>query len=407
MVMDTKYYDILGVPSTASENELKKAYRKLALKYHPDKSPDTADKFKDISHAYEILSDSEKRALYDQHGEEGLKNDGGPGMSAEDLFSQFFGGGFFGGGGSRQHSGPKRGKDVHHALKVSLEDLYKGKTSKLALQKNVICSSCKGKGGKEEAVKICPTCNGRGIRIVHRQLGPMVQQIQQHCQDCNGEGQTINEKDKCKDCHGKKVVSERKVLEVHIDKGMRDGQKVAFHGEADQAPGVVPGDIIIVIEEKSHPRFKRKGDDLFYNAKIDLLTALAGGQFIIEHLDGRNLKVNILPGEVIKPEEIKTIQNEGMPSHRHHQHGDLYVQFEIEFPERNWTSPENIAKLESILPPRPSLPNIKGDAEEVVLSDMNTSQKNRADHGMDDEYDEEDGPRHGHGQGPGVQCAQQ
>ncbi|ORY05654.1 DnaJ-domain-containing protein [Basidiobolus meristosporus CBS 931.73] len=402
MVKDTKYYDILGVSPTASESELKKAYRKLALKYHPDKNPDAGDKFKDISHAYEILSDSEKRNIYDQYGEEGLKNEGGPGMSAEDLFSQFFGGGFFGGGGPRQPSGPRRGKDVHHALKVSLEDLYKGKTSKLALQKNVICSPCKGKGGKEGAVKTCSTCNGRGVRIIHRQLGPMIQQIQQHCSDCNGEGQVINEKDKCKTCNGKKVVSERKVLEVHIDKGMRDGQKVTFHGEADQAPDVVPGDIVIVIEEKAHPRFKRKGDDLFYNAKIDLLTALAGGHFIIEHLDGRKLKVNILPGEVIKPEEVKAIQNEGMPSHRHHQHGDLYVQFDVVFPERNWTTPENIALLENILPPREAQ-DVKGDVEEVVLSDMDASQKNRAEHGMDEDYEDEDG----HGHGPGVQCAQQ
>ncbi|KAK9709166.1 Type I HSP40 co-chaperone [Basidiobolus ranarum] len=404
MVKDTKYYDILEVSPTASESELKKAYRKLALKFHPDKNPDAGDKFKDISHAYEILSDSEKRNIYDQYGEDGLKNEGGPGMSAEDLFSQFFGGGFFGGGGPRQPSGPKRGKDVHHALKVSLEDLYKGKTSKLALQKNVICAPCKGKGGKEGAVKTCSTCNGRGVRIIHRQLGPMIQQIQQHCNDCNGEGQVINEKDKCKNCNGKKVISERKVLEVHIDKGMRDGQKVTFHGEADQAPDVVPGDIVIVIEEKPHTRFRRKGDDLFYNAKIDLLTALAGGHFVIEHLDGRKLKVNILPGEVIKPEEVKAIQNEGMPSHRHHQHGDLYVQFDVEFPERNWTNPENIALLEKILPPRPSVPKQnKGDFEEVVLSDMDASQKNRADHGMDEDYEDEDGQ----GQGPGVQCAQQ
>jgi len=132
-------------------------------------------------------------------------------MSPEDLFSQLFGGGMFGGGRSSRPSGPRRGKDMSHALKVSLEDLYKGKTSKLALQKQIICSSCDGKGGKDGAVKTCSGCGGRGIRIITRQLGPMIQQMQQACSDCNGEGEIINPKDRCSGCNGKKVVNERKV----------------------------------------------------------------------------------------------------------------------------------------------------------------------------------------------------
>jgi len=206
----------------------------------------------------------------------------------------------FGGGGRQRPSGPRKGKDMAHALKVSLEDLYKGKTAKLALQKQVLCASCNGKGGKEGSVQSCKTCSGRGFKVVMRQLGPMIQQLQQPCSDCNGEGETIKEKDRCTDCKGKKIAQERKILEVHIDKGMQDGQRITFTGEADQAPGIIPGDIVIVVEEKEHARFKRRGDDLFYNVKIDLLTALTGGQFTIPHLDDRILLVNIIPGEVIK-----------------------------------------------------------------------------------------------------------
>ncbi|RKP11599.1 DnaJ domain-containing protein, partial [Piptocephalis cylindrospora] len=253
MVKETALYEALGVSPDASESDLKKAYRKLALKYHPDKNPDAGDKFKEISHAYEVLSDSQKREVYDRFGEAGLSGEGGMGgggVSPEDLFAQLFGGGgggFFGGGGpggSSRHSGPRKGKDVGHGLKVTLEDLYKGKTSKLALQRNIICKKCDGKGGKAGAVKSCSTCNGQGVRLTIRQMGPMIQQVQQTCPDCRGEGEIINQKDRCKDCLGKKVISERKVLEVHVDKGMKGGQRITFTGEADQAPGTLPGDVV-------------------------------------------------------------------------------------------------------------------------------------------------------------------
>ena len=305
MGKDTKLYDTLEIKPDASENEIKKAYRKLALKYHPDKNPDAGEKFKDISQAYEILSDSNKREVYDTYGMEGLSGSGAGGgmggMNAEDLFSQFFGGFGGGGGGRRGPSGPKRGKDIVHQLKVKLEDLYKGKTSKLALQKNVICGDCKGIGGKAGSVSTCSGCSGRGVKIQLRQMGPMIQQIQMACNECDGKGETISEKDRCRTCSGKKVVNERKILEVFIDKGMTDGQKVVFSGESDQAPNTEPGDIIIVLDEEEHPTFKRKGNNLFANVKIDLVTALCGGVITIKHLDGHILKVSTLPGEVIKP----------------------------------------------------------------------------------------------------------
>ena len=224
-------------------------------------------------------------------------------MSAEDLFSQFFGGGggAFGSmfGGGMRDTGPKKARTIHHVHKVSLEDIYRGKVSKLALQKSVICPACDGRGGKEGAVKTCTGCNGQGMKTMMRQMGPMIQRFQTVCPDCQGEGEMIRDKDRCKRCMAKKTVVERKVLHVHVDKGVKSGHKIDFRGEGDQMPGVLPGDVQFEIEQKPHARFQRKEDDLFYPAEIDLLTALAGGTVNIEHLDERWLTVNILPGEVI------------------------------------------------------------------------------------------------------------
>lgn len=316
MPKESRFYDVLGVPPDANDAQLKSAYRKCALKHHPDKNahdPTSAEKFKEISKAYETLADPQKRQLYDQYGEEGLEQGGmgAGGMSAEDLFSQFFGGGgglggMFGGGGfggmsGMRDPGPKKARTIHHVHKVSLEDIYRGKVSKLALQKSVICPKCDGRGGKEGAVKTCPGCNGQGMKTMMRQMGPMIQRFQTVCPDCNGEGETIRDRDKCKQCNGKKTIIERKVLHVHVDRGVQSGTKIDFRGEGDQMPGVQPGDVQFEIEQKPHPRFQRKGDDLFFHAEIDLLTALAGGAIYIEHLDDRWLTVEIMPGEIISP----------------------------------------------------------------------------------------------------------
>ena len=267
-------------------------------------NPGAAEKFKDLSHAYEVLSDPQKRQLYDQYGEEGLEQGGmGGGMSAEDLFSSFFGGGGpFGGmfGGAMRETGPRKAKTIHHKHKVSLEDMYRGKVSKLALQKSVICPKCEGRGGKEGAVKKCPGCDGQGVKTMMRQMGPMIQRFQTVCQDCGGEGEIVRDKDRCKQCNGKKTIIERKVLQVPVDKGVRSGVNIEFRGEGDQMPDVLPGDVIFEIEQKPHPRFQRKGDDLFYQAKIDLVTALAGGVLNIEHLDDRWLTIPLPYGHVIK-----------------------------------------------------------------------------------------------------------
>ena len=199
-------------------------------------NPNAEEKFKEISHAYEILSDSQKRAAYDQYGEAGLEGGAGGGMAAEDLFAQFFGGSGLGGMFSgMQNRGPAKARTIHHTHKVSLEDVYRGKISKLALQRSIICPKCKGLGGKEGAVRRCAGCDGHGMKTMMRQMGPMIQRFQTICPDCSGDGEIIRDKDRCRECMGKKTVIDRKVLQLHIDRGVRSGTRIEFKGDGDHA----------------------------------------------------------------------------------------------------------------------------------------------------------------------------
>ncbi|PKS12028.1 hypothetical protein jhhlp_001324 [Lomentospora prolificans] len=416
MVKETKLYDLLGVTPTANDQELKKAYKTGALKYHPDKNahnPAAEEKFKEISAAYEILSDPQKRQIYDQYGEAGLEGGaGGGGMAAEDLFAQFFGGGGgFGGGlggmfGGMQNRGPPKARTIHHTHKVSLEDIYKGKVSKLALQRSIVCPKCNGVGGKEGAVRRCSGCDGHGVKTMMRQMGPMIQRFQTMCPDCNGEGEIIKEKDRCKGCHGKKTIVDRKVLHVHVDRGVRSGTKVEFRGEGDQAPGIQAGDVVFEIEEKPHPRFTRKDDDLFYKSEIDLVTALAGGTVYIEHLDDRWLSVEILPGEAISPGTVKMLRGQGMPSPRHHDMGNMYISFNVKFPEKNWTEDPTHFELLRQLLPSPALetvPPTEAMTEPVSLEDIDQRGAGRGFGASAMDEDDEDGHPHAER----VQCASQ
>jgi DnaJ homolog subfamily A member 2 len=327
---------------------------------------------------------------------EGLEGQSTEHHSAEDIFSMFLG------GGRGRRSGPQRGEDIVHTIKVSLEDLYNGKTHRLAITRDKPCVECEGRGGKVGAEKSCSDCNGRGIRIAIRQIGPgMVQQMQTTCSACGGAGKVMREEDKCKSCKGKKTFKDRKVLEVNIEKGMVNGQKIRFSGEADEIPGTIPGDVVIVIQEKEHETFKRKGADLAVQADLQLAEALCGFTRTITHLDNRILKVEIPAGRIIKHDSYKLIKGEGMPHHGNpFTKGGLFVHFNVIFPT---TLPENIiSKLKNLLPAPPS-PMLTGEEEECSMSEVDLSMFGRTTDsrpvGGDDE-DEEGG------QGTRVQCGQ-
>jgi len=256
-------------------------------------------------------------------------------------------------------------------------------------------------------VKKCDSCKGTGVKTIIRQVGPgMIEQRQGKCTVCNGEGEVVKDKDRCAECNGEKVVKERKVLEVIVEKGMQNNQKITFTGEADEMPGTLTGDVIFIIQEKEHDFFKRQGDDLFIEKSLTLVEALCGFQFIITHLDGRKLLVKSSSNEAIKPGDIKTIPEEGMPIHkRPMEKGQLYIKFTIEFPEPRQLSPQSKAELEKILPPRPTIEYNYDEVEEVKLKDAvpnasksrhNSSKPQRREY----EEDEEESR-------PGVQCAQQ
>jgi len=409
MVKETKFYDVLGVSPGADDNALKKAYRKLAMKYHPDKNPEAGDKFKEISMAYEILSNPEKRRLYDQAGEQGIKEGGGggPGVNPMDIFDMFFGGGGDPFGRQRGRAGPRRTKNLMHQLSVSLEDMYNGSVRKLALQKNVICDGCEGLGGKAGAVQKCPNCRGTGMQVRIQQLGPgMMQQIQSMCGECHGEGERVDPKLRCKKCNGRKVNRERKILEVQVDKGMEDGQKITFSGEGDQEPGLEPGDIIIVLDEKEHATFKRNGQDLIMKMDVSLTEALTGLRKAIKTLDERTLVIQTVRGEVIKTGDLKMVRGEGMPQYRNpFEKGRLIIQFNVIFPPA--LEPSVAEALAAILPPavEPILPD---DVDEVDLNDFDPeADRQQQQHHRRHHYDDDDEGHHGHPGGPGVQCATQ
>jgi len=273
----SKFYKLLEVEKSAQKPEIKKAYRKLAVQHHPYKGGDP-EKFKEITRAYEVLSDNDKRSKYDKYGEEGLDGDGGGG-DASDIFESFFGGG----GGRRGGDQRRREstKDVVQPLKVTLEQLYNGQTKKMAITRQVI--------DKQKGVIECSDCGGRGVKVEVIRMGPMIQQMQSACRACGGQGKSF------------KTKQDREVLEVHIQKGSPDGHKVTFRDMADEHPDMDTGDVIFVLKQQEHAMFKRRGADLFIERDISLVEALCGFEMEITHLDGRKLIIKTQPGEIVKP----------------------------------------------------------------------------------------------------------
>ncbi|CAL8469236.1 g8777 [Coccomyxa elongata] len=409
---NTRYYKVLGVDKNASDAELKKAHRKLALRLHPDKGGDE-EKFKEINEAYDVLRDPEKRRIYDEYGEEAVKEGGGgPGAGGmQDIFD------IFTGGGGRRQPRERRGENVVHRLKVSLEEVYNGGTRKLSLARNIKCDTCQGRGTKSGRQYTCETCHGSGVQVMMRPLGPgMMQQIQQPCSRCNQTGYATPPHDTCADCQGKGLVPEKKVFEVHIEQGHKYGAKVVLRGEAGMSElGVLPGDVIFVLEPKPHKTFKRVGNDLILEKDISLQEALCGFSFNITHLDQRVLQVSQPAGEVVKPGAWKSIVDEGMPVHgRPYEKGNLYVRFNVQFPDT--LTRQQVTAIQKTLPPPAHDAAANGsmdvDSEHVTMrpvEDIEEELRARRQYaktsGTGEAYDSSD-DEDGRG-GQRVQCAQQ
>lgn len=391
----TDYYELLGVAKESSEMEIKRAYRKMALKYHPDRNPDeeSQEKFKEITQAYEILMDAEKRQIYDRYGEEGLKGGAGRGGGSSDIIDILFNGGR-GRGGGRQ--GPPKTKDVGFQMKVTLKELYNGNHRRLAVNRRCLCTSCKGSGSKKGDSTQCSTCDGHGVRVVVQRMGPMIQQFQTQCDRCRGRGFIIDPADLCDECHGERLSNERVTLDVYIEKGMPDGKKIRFAGKADDAPGAEPGDVVVVLAQEPHEVFTRKGNDLIMEQKISLTEALTGFQFGVTHLDEREILVRSAPGDIIKEGDVRSIMGEGMPRANNPLiKGNLHIKFSVTFPEAGSLSEEQMRALHGILGAPRAEPMNAGDMEECTLRSFAASTMGGSSSQAYDSDEEEDGPQVG------------
>ncbi|KAJ3385616.1 DnaJ- protein scj1 [Entophlyctis sp. JEL0112] len=325
------YYAVLGVNRSALKREIKKAYKDLSIKWHPDKNPGNKaaeEKFMELAQAYEILSDDEKRRIYDQYGEEGLQGNAGQQFhNPFDIFSQF-------GFGSHRNSGPqeRKGPEISIPLRVTLEELFNGEQLEVDVNKQVICPVCRGSGAKNaNDVKTCHSCNGQGIKIVRQQLAPgMFQQMQTTCDVCGGKGKIV--KSKCTSCHGHKVKRGSHQISVSVERGMPDGHHIIFENEGDEHPDITSGDIHFVVETLDHPVFTRNGNDLKMSRQISLKEALLGFKFDVMHLDGNSISIS---REVpTQPGFIQVVKGEGMPTHMFpSERGDLYVEYSVLLPD--------------------------------------------------------------------------
>lgn len=341
------YYEVLGVAQDASQSEIKKAYRKLAMKHHPDQNPDdpkAEERFKEIGEAYEVVSDEEKRAAYDRYGHAAFKNGGGGGgrggfHDPMDIFNQFFRGGggggdsifddLFGGGGRRRDpSGKKRGSDLRYDLEITLEEAAEGIEKELEIEKYVTCNTCSGSGSKSGSggVKSCQTCGGRGV--IGQQRGIFIQQVT--CPECRGSGQVIA--DPCPDCSGdgRKQASER--VKIRIPAGVDDGTRLRSTGKGDAGMRNGPaGDLYVFLHVRDHDVFQRDGDDLFCEVPLPFSTAALGGELDVPTLTGSaTMKV---PAGTQGGTTFR-LRDRGMPTINGRGKGDLHVEVQVEVPTR-------------------------------------------------------------------------
>ncbi|GAA5951871.1 hypothetical protein JCM8115_005262 [Rhodotorula mucilaginosa] len=322
------FYQVLGLDRSCSEKDLKRAYRKLSKQFHPDKnnSEEAKAKFLDVSRAYEVLSDSELRQTYDRYGEEGLKqreSGGGAGGDPYDIFRQAFG---FGGGQQQ-----RRGQNMLAEIEVDLKAMYEGDSMKFQIRRKAICDRCDGTGARSEKdVVTCQTCDGRGVRLVRHQLGPGIfQQVQMHCDRCGGRGQTI--KHYCPSCKGARIVDTVSDLDLHIDRGMPEGEEIVFEGEADESPDLEAGDVIVRVRSKKEKGgFVRKDSNLYWKEPISVAEALLGFRHTVKGLDGHDIVLS--RSGVTQPGFVDVVAGEGMPIYHLTGHGNLFVEYQVVMP---------------------------------------------------------------------------
>ncbi|MBQ6956238.1 MAG: molecular chaperone DnaJ [Bacteroidales bacterium] len=363
MATKRDYYEVLGVDKNVTPEELKKAYRKLALKYHPDRNPgdkDAEEKFKEAAEAYDVLSNPDKKARYDQFGHAGLDGAGGfggQGMSMDDIFSSFgsifgdfFGGGgggfhfsgFNGGGSSRGGRPVSRGSNLRIKVKLTLEEIERGVEKKIKVNKYVPCKSCGGSGARGNSYETCSHCHGTGVVTEMRRsiFGQM--QTQSVCPYCGGQGRII--KDKCHDCHGEGIVKSEEIITINIPAGVADGMQLSMHGQGNAGPnGGVNGDLIIQIEEMQHELFERQDSNLFYNAFVTYADAALGASIEIPTLSGK-VRVKIEQGT--PSGKVIRLKGKGLPELNGYSRGDMLVSINVWVPKS--VTKEERAMLEQL-----------------------------------------------------------
>jgi molecular chaperone DnaJ len=342
------YYEVLGVDKSADKEAIKKAYRKLAIKYHPDRNPgdkEAEEKFKEATEAYEILSDDQKRPIYDQYGFAGLDGMGGAGQGGyshafhdfsdifgsgsgfEDIFSSIFGGGGFG-SSSRSSRSSNDGASLRHDLEISFKDAVYGCKADIHFRHNEVCSHCNGTGGEAGSTrKTCPTCQGSGQ--VRRSAGFFA--IQQTCPTCQGKGTVIDRP--CSYCHGSGVQEKDKVMTISIPAGVDNGKRIQIPRMGDAGTnGGQAGDLIIVLHVREDKFFERSGNDLYCAVPISLSQALLGGEITIRSLDNRSITFKVPAGT--QHGKLLRVKDEGVPYSNSSRKGDLYIKLMVNLPSK-------------------------------------------------------------------------
>ena len=345
------YYEVLGVEKNASADEIKKAYRKAAVKYHPDKNPgdkEAEEKFKEAAEAYDVLSNSDKRARYDQFGHAGMEGGagglGGGGVSGGftmedifrnvgDIFGGHFGGGFggFGGGSSRGGRTVNRGSDLRVKVRLSLKEIAEGCTKRIKIAKQVACEECGGSGAKDShSFSTCPNCNGAGytIETVNSFFGRA--QTQRVCPTCGGEGKVIS--NPCSKCRGEGVVRGEEVVEIRIPAGVAEGMQLSVSGKGNAARrGGINGDLLVVIEEEKNPELVRDGSDLLHNLKIPVTTAILGGEVEVPTIDSK-VRIKIAAGT--QAGKVLRLKGKGLPELNGYGNGDILAIVDVIIPTK-------------------------------------------------------------------------